>query len=1438
MANVSSKQSVNTFSGGMNLDIDISNISQQQYRYAENLRLSTAENSTLGALSPTKLPLLIEDANFNGVSVVATISIRDIGIVFANLGTNGIIYRILHNNGNISSKTPLFTSGKLFSSTISLVANYEAPDNIRVYFAEEGEPIRVINVSEYADSYNSSISGNIEKLNCIATDNLDRPSISTIGTGRLNSGKIQYAYSLYSKLGSQTVISPLSEQVNLFDSGTPEKSVSVIGSNMGSVEGEPSGKSVSISISLPSNNKYTNIEIFSVYYMSSSTTPIIRLIGDMPISGSTINFTDSGSSMIGELTIGEFNAIGSFIIGARRIESKDDILFAADVKELIPEIEPYDVRAYSYNINGLATLHSEDGSHITINENQASTVPLTHDCINKSIYTADKYSDVTNKYIPGSSIIYGGIGPNVRYTFANTYLIESYANKFGSDHNVRPSGVDRYIDDRTARIGDVRRTVSSIRIYTSDYQISSVNVSSLGISRHTGYLNYADPMIASKLASYHRDEIYRFGAVLYDNHGNKSDVKWIADIRFPAGYIKSYRTSDGAVWSASSFEAPDEVVSAAHINQVSGAELSAQELLVKPMGLKFEFSNIPASISRIEVVRSKRDLLNRTIYAQGVVQKTGTKFKEYINNADKREMPTGLDGSVRPHQVIAMGYSYSITAPLNGYNINYPHSADFQPMSMYAYAELGNTFSGEYNIETGRAAYNYTDHALSPYHYNKNLYLFINPEASFYKKEFVDGIKKSSSRMNLVVGDIVYPKSTPPLYRSSSATPYYPYFGNSAADAQSDIVGGKERLTMMHFAADITDYLYSRYGKTVATTNPHLTTGLAGVAKEAMNSFTAYQHMSNNVTQYVNNNTSLGYNIQATSITDITNDSNYTLWEEPSVRAYISLGKHINQSAKYGSLNFDPYMKYSNGYDLLTDKPAAKSYNANSAGIGSATFKYFYNYNKKIDSIENFGGEEIHLIYQNGNNVMSVYNIEIVDDISSIKTFSIEDIEYSGDIQNGVGIEAANSNYISIGNKQYLNWSKSIQRGDNAAARGFSNNANKARLSGIHGDGIVMSFDNNNILPSIASIRSTKVRYSEPSFVDNEYIETHGSSALSTFICNIKSMGDSIYGGNTYSRRQYSEYIPTGSIFSKTGNSASGYVFGGDTYIGLFDYSIVKSTDPMPNSDLYEHASVVDTQYCQTGHIGALIPLETSINMRVQSGMSHVVDSNPFIQSDPGVYGPGVSAGASFTRTQTLPQFKYNSAYSAEQFVRVYMTRLVDDEPVVKDYRVYASDKKSKDESTDSWSVFKPANYIDLDSRYGAITRLKSYANRLFFWQENAMGVLSVNDRSLIQDNNESALVLGSGGILDRYEYVTTSNGLHKDAVGALTCSMVGMYWYDHKRAEICLYSSQVAPISKTKGVQTILNKHASDLHMNIPMSYNRKYNEVLITLAGTPLFD
>jgi hypothetical protein len=58
---------------------------------------------------------------------------------------------------------------------------------------------------------------------------------------------------------------------------------------------------------------------------------------------------------------------------------------------------------------------------------------------------------------------------------------------------------------------------------------------------------------------------------------------------------------------------------------------------------------------------------------------------------------------------------------------------------------------------------------------------------------------------------------------------------------------------------------------------------------------------------------------------------------------------------------------------------------------------------------------------------------------------------------------------------------------------------------------------------------------------------------------------------------------------------------------------------------------------------------------------------------------------------------------------------------------------------------------------------LRTFHNDLVFWQEEAAGVLSVNERTTITDDSNMPLILGTGGVLSRYDYFNSLNGMHKN---------------------------------------------------------------------------
>ena len=151
---------------------------------------------------------------------------------------------------------------------------------------------------------------------------------------------------------------------------------------------------------------------------------------------------------------------------------------------------------------------------------------------------------------------------------------------------------------------------------------------------------------------------------------------------------------------------------------------------------------------------------------------------------------------------------------------------------------------------------------------------------------------------------------------------------------------------------------------------------------------------------------------------------------------------------------------------------------------------------------------------------------------------------------------------------------------------------------------------------------------------------------------------------------------------------------------------------------------------------------------------------------------------------------------------------------------------KTAGEKSDSFTKFQQADYLDVDSQYGDITNLVSFRDKLLYFQEDSVGIAAVNERSLITDNNLTELTLGTGGVLTRFDNITTANGDGIINDPSITDSRSALYWYDNRRNEICrFYDRGVEKLSKTKQVQSFLNDRPNSLvHDGI---YDSKYNEV-----------
>lgn len=325
--------------------------------------------------------------------------------------------------------------------------------------------------------------------------------------------------------------------------------------------------------------------------------------------------------------------------------------------------------------------------------------------------------------------------------------------------------------------------------------------------------------------------------------------------------------------------------------------------------------------------------------------------------------------------------------------------------------------------------------------------------------------------------------------------------------------------------------------------------------------------------------------------------------------------------------------------------------------------------------------------------------------------------------------------------------------------------------------------------------------------LDKEYL----ANAIPYF--NLKKINDAQYGGNTYSSRQNSVYIGIGAYHRvaecKEQTEHISYTFGGDTYMGMLDY---------PFTMVFQ-GNDIKTASNDKIFVHAYLPFESSININLMMGDTFSNTKSTYMQLTP------IQMGS--YHIQDRPYFAYNPVYSAQQSAMIFTPEAVHKSSNKHSNRIYVSQAKTNGEVIDNWTQFKVADYLDVDSSYGDITNLRNFQDKLFFWQNDALGIASTNERSLITDDNSDELVLGSGTLLSRFDYITNKFGSNIVNDRSIVITPAKLYWYDGLRNELIGYDGQPHSMGKELTVQSFINEYHKPNRKPVISAYDFKYNEV-----------
>jgi len=360
--------------------------------------------------------------------------------------------------------------GFSINNPIQALNNYENEIIDKVYWVEGKNQMRFLNI------YNSIENGDLENLIDLNVDiiqitgtyTIDQPEIIDIVTGGTHtSGMIQYAYNLYKINGSQTKLSPLSNLIPLTKGDN----------NGGGDINEIVGATPVIKIDTIDSN-YTNLKLYSIKYTSYNQQPIISLILDRNIRGiSEIIYYDDGN-IIEEVSLEEFLFLGSDIIIPKHINTKNNIMFLANYKEK------------NFDINNTNSLNSIDLRAFSFQSNTTST-PVYNSLIESGgIITSNEPTlNIT------SSTILTGL-PKIQY-----------------DHSTINKNYDLYNKQYNSTILGGEGPYLKYKI----------------IRNQIGIDGFTQKDSENKFLK--DNEIYRIGIQFYNNYGQISLPKWIADFK-------------------------------------------------------------------------------------------------------------------------------------------------------------------------------------------------------------------------------------------------------------------------------------------------------------------------------------------------------------------------------------------------------------------------------------------------------------------------------------------------------------------------------------------------------------------------------------------------------------------------------------------------------------------------------------------------------------------------------------------------------------------------------------------------------------------------------------------------------------------------------------------------------------------------------------------
>ena len=341
------------------------------------------------------------------------------------------------------------------------------------------------------------------------------------------------------------------------------------------------------------------------------------------------------------------------------------------------------------------------------------------------------------------------------------------------------------------------------------------------------------------------------------------------------------------------------------------------------------------------------------------------------------------------------------------------------------------------------------------------------------------------------------------------------------------------------------------------------------------------------------------------------------------------------------------------------------------------------------------------------------------------------------------------------------------------------------------------------------------------------------------------------YGGYSRAAIESTQFYPVSGLHQLTINENTGglgsittglQVAKGDCYIGIFEYMRGLCTTDETIVKKGKNETISEN----LGSEVLYLPVETKINLKytVNDRFSTLDNGDTLVINDINagfvdglVYNAmwetkGVHEGGdSQTFEQDFDLYTYNPVYSSMDKSKVFFIKPPDLELTYSlPQRIMRTSKKINGEPADTWTKFPVNNYLDLDTAQGSLTKLLTFKNNLYFFQEKGVGALPIEQREVVSTESGNITTIGVGGVMERYDYISRNSGTN--SVNSIVPTNSTIYFADTYNNKLSRIGENIEPISDILGLKSVM----------VPLTgtsalFNSKYNEVWFNLPNNETY-